>query len=423
MSSLASGEVTQVTLYAQWEKIQQVSRPVASVYTGSIVTEGTAVVLSCGESGAEIYYTTDNTVPTKDSCLYTSPIEIYEDMVIKAVAFKDGYQNSEVAVFEYFLKEKTQYTILFDKNRSDAEGTMSSQTFEEGSGVFLNKNLFSCTGYNFVGWNTSADGSGTFYADRTAVSRMEFDGTTMTLYAQWERILKVSTPKADIASGSVVEYQTQVTLSCGDEEVEIHYTTDGSIPTKDSPEYTTPIVITEAITIKAVAFREGDEDSDVLEVSYTVAVENSVYTILFGFDMESEKVITLYAQWKKMEQLTAPVADVKNGSTVRKGTKVSLEHSLKQVQIYYTTDGTLPTTDSNFYVEPVVIEEDTVITAIAVKENYMPSEPVEFIYKVADTGELLEEDIPAGRSGSLLIIWQAIRRESCRFTWKSRQNT
>ena len=395
----------------------------ASVYTGSIVTEGTAVVLSCGESGAEIYYTTDNTVPTKDSCLYTSPIEIYEDMVIKAVAFKDGYQNSEVAVFEYFLKEKTQYTILFDKNRSDAEGTMSSQTFEEGSGVFLNKNLFSCTGYNFVGWNTSADGSGTFYADRTAVSRMEFDGTTMTLYAQWERILKVSTPKADIASGSVVEYQTQVTLSCGDEEVEIHYTTDGSIPTKDSPEYTTPIVITEAITIKAVAFREGDEDSDVLEVSYTVAVENSVYTILFGFDMESEKVITLYAQWKKMEQLTAPVADVKNGSTVRKGTKVSLEHSLKQVQIYYTTDGTLPTTDSNFYVEPVVIEEDTVITAIAVKENYMPSEPVEFIYKVADTGELLEEDIPAGRSGSLLIIWQAIRRESCRFTWKSRQNT
>ena len=423
MSSLASGEVTQVTLYAQWEKIQQVSRPVVSVYTGSIVTEGTAVVLSCGESGAEIYYTTDNTVPTKDSCLYTSPIEIYEDMVIKAVAFKDGYQNSEVAVFEYFLKEKTQYTILFDKNRSDAEGTMSSQTFEEGSGVFLNKNLFSCTGYNFVGWNTSADGSGTFYADRTAVSRMEFDGTTMTLYAQWERILKVSTPKADIASGSVVEYQTQVTLSCGDEEVEIHYTTDGSIPTKDSPEYTTPIVITEAITIKAVAFREGDEDSDVLEVSYTVAVENSVYTILFGFDMESEKVITLYAQWKKMEQLTAPVADVKNGSTVRKGTKVSMEHSLKQVQIYYTTDGTLPTTDSNFYVEPVVIEEDTVITAIAVKENYMPSEPVEFIYKVADTGELLEEDIPAGRSGSLLIIWQAIRRESCRFTWKSRQNT
>jgi len=42
---------------------------------------------------------------------------------------------------------------------------------------------------------------------------------------------------------------------------------------------------------------------------------------------------------------------------------------------------------------PFVITEDIRIMAIAVKEGYMPSEPVEFTYKVAETGEILEAEL------------------------------
>jgi len=454
IAALVSGTENAITLYAQWEQIPQVSAPTASIVSGSVVEEGAKVALSCTESGAEIYYTTDGSVPTKESIRYTTPITVNGDITIKAMVYKDGYQASEVAIFTYRLKEKTIYTITFDKNGSDVTGTMTAQAFEEGSPVLLNQNSFSQRGYTFAGWNTKADGTGTAYADRTGVGHIDFGNeTAITLYAQWEQILKVATPTADIASGSVVEAGTRVTLSCADEGVEIHYTTDNSIPTMDSPVYTTPIVIGEDMTIKAVAFREGFESSDVLELSYTIAEENSVYTIqfhknsnqatgemasqtlekdgvlflngnsflweeyyftgwntkadgsgtayknydlLFGSDMGSEKVITLYAQWRKMDKLEAVSASVKNQSTVRKGTEVALEHSLDNVQILYTTDGTMPTEESATYMAPFVITEDIRIMAIAVKEGYMPSEPVEFTYKVAETGEILEEDIPAG---------------------------
>ncbi|MBR5579539.1 MAG: chitobiase/beta-hexosaminidase C-terminal domain-containing protein, partial [Lachnospiraceae bacterium] len=258
---------------------------------------------------------------------------------------------------------------------------------------------------------------------------------------------------AGIAPDSVVEHGTEITLSCAEEEAKIHYTTDNTTPTQESPEYSSPIVITEDTIIKAVAFRDGFESSDVLEVFYTVAEENNIYTIqfhknsdqatgemtlqtlpkdsviilnnnafvregyyftgwntkadgtgtsyeegarLFGFDMGSEKVITLYATWRKIETLDYPTADVPTGSVVRKGREVSLDHSLKQVRIFYTTDGTIPTTNSNLYTTPFVITQDTVIIAIAVKDNYKPSEPVEFVYTVAETGEIWEEDVPQG---------------------------
>ena len=58
-------------------------------------TESTQVSLS-GPDGAAIHYTTDGTVPTAESALYSEAITLSSTTTVKAIAIKDG-QSSEVA--------------------------------------------------------------------------------------------------------------------------------------------------------------------------------------------------------------------------------------------------------------------------------------------------------------------------------------
>lgn len=83
----------------------EVKKPRASVASGSTVAPGTPVVLYSPTEGASIYYTTDGTCPCEDSSrqLYTGPISIDRDIVIKAQAEKEGLAPSDVAMFEYFI--------------------------------------------------------------------------------------------------------------------------------------------------------------------------------------------------------------------------------------------------------------------------------------------------------------------------------
>lgn len=79
-----------------------------------------------------------------------------------------------------------RYTVAYNKNASDATGSMSSVTHTYDESKTLTANAFSRTGYNFAGWNTKADGSGTAYANKASVKNLtSTSGGTVTLYAQW----------------------------------------------------------------------------------------------------------------------------------------------------------------------------------------------------------------------------------------------
>ena len=73
------------------------------------------------------------------------------------------------------------FTISFNGNGSDG-GTMSPLNVTCADDVTLTVNAFTRTAYIFTGWNTAADGSGTFYANGSTVSNVTAD---ITLYAQW----------------------------------------------------------------------------------------------------------------------------------------------------------------------------------------------------------------------------------------------
>ena len=82
-------------------------------------------------------------------------------------------------------EEPVELTVTFEAN-GNAEypvtGTMAPQTVTAKTDAALNANSFTRKGYNFLNWNTEADGTGDSYADGATVNLTE----NTTLYAQWE---------------------------------------------------------------------------------------------------------------------------------------------------------------------------------------------------------------------------------------------
>ncbi|WP_032122641.1 cohesin domain-containing protein [Clostridium amazonitimonense] len=68
---------------------------------------------------------------------------------------------------------------------------------------------------------------------------------------------------------------------------------------------------------------------------------------------------------------------------IEKGTKVTLVSDIKNADIYYTLDGTSPSKDSIYYKEPITIDKNTTVRAIAVKSK-RESAPLTLEYYVRE---------------------------------------
>ena len=91
---------------------------------GGTYYEAQEVTVTCGTADATVYYTTDGTDPTANSTVYSGPITVAESMTLKAIAMKEGYENSAIATAEYTLIIGS--VAIFDQ---DWEGEMNGWTF------------------------------------------------------------------------------------------------------------------------------------------------------------------------------------------------------------------------------------------------------------------------------------------------------
>ena len=106
---------------------------------------------------------------------------VEDDKVDKVAAMKKTYKDAKLDCLLCLATARVFYTITFNAN--GGEGSMEPQRFEVGVDTALNTNAFTRESYNFIGWNTAADGSGATYADEGAILELTGD---MTLYAQWQ---------------------------------------------------------------------------------------------------------------------------------------------------------------------------------------------------------------------------------------------
>ena len=133
------------------------------------------------------------------------------------------------------------------------------------------------------------------------------------------------------------DYTTSnVSISCTTPSSTIYYTTDGSTPTTSSTAYSAPFSVDGPTTVKAFATHTTKAPSAVAELAIT--------------------------------QVGTPTIQ-NNGSNA-----ISITTTTPGATIYYTTDGSTPTTASTVYSSPLTDNVSNVtIKAIAVKENMITS--------------------------------------------------
>ena len=284
-------------------------------------TTGKATI-STTTSWPSIHYTTDGTtVPSSTiGTEYSGPFALTEQTTIKAIVTKDGYTDSEVTT-------TTIYKVATPTIQDNGSHAISITSATAGATIYY-----------------TIDGS-----DPTT-SSTPYTGPSEELSGKNIRAIAVKNGmiNSDIGSGSisikcatpVISFNNatlEVTITCETEGSTIYYTTDGTTtPTASSTPYNGPFSVTSPTTVKAIATHATKESSTVAEL-----------------------VISQVA--------TPTIQD--NGSNA-----ISITSATSGATIYYTTDGSTPTTGSTPYASPLTENVSNVtIKAIAVKENMITS--------------------------------------------------
>ena len=105
---------------------------------------------------------------------------------------------------------------------------------------------------------------------------LQLDGMDIEKYVEVNVVMHetvVKMPKASKRSGSTIEAGYLLWLTCNTAGATIYYTLDGSCPCDEAAriKYTGPFVLPcGQVTLKAIAVRQGMEDSDIATYTYTV---------------------------------------------------------------------------------------------------------------------------------------------------------
>ena len=283
-------------------ELEQVAAPVFSVAAGEVEAD-TEVTLSCTTEGAKIYYSLTDAAPATE---YTAAIKITEAVTIKAIAKKEGMADSEVATAAYTVKAVVDNhgkvaddpfniaeAIAYIDAMEDPATASTEDVFvkgvvnqivytfntEHGTATFWIADTYASTD-RFEAYGVYPIASGTSWTESDPQIQLNDEvvicGKVLKYKTTYETSSKnayihtwnhaVATPTFSVASGTV-ESGTEVTLSCATEGAKIYYSTTDADPTT---EYTAAIKITEDVTIKAVAKKDGLRDSGVVSAVYAV---------------------------------------------------------------------------------------------------------------------------------------------------------
>ena len=338
--AVAAGDANSAVASAAYtiNLIPVVATPVFSP-AGGVYSAAQLVAISDTTPSASIYYTTDGSAPTPSSTLYTRPIEIGSTGTVRAIASAAGETNSDIATANYIISSVP---------------VVATPTFQPSPGVYMSSQSVAIsdatTGATiyYTTDGTTPTTSSTPYGSAISVSATEtiqaiavLAGDVNSAVASGGYIISavpvVATPSFSLASGAYTTAQS-VTIFDTTLGANIYYTTDGTMPTLSSTLYSGPITVSATETLQAVAVLTGDTNS---------AVASAVYTI--GPALAALALPTF-----------SPVAGAYMAPQ-----SVTISEAVSNAAIYYTTDGSIPTTLSAKYSGPVPVASTETLQAIA----------------------------------------------------------
>ncbi len=153
------------------------------VFTLSEGQEDSLVItMTSATEDAEIYYTTDGSLPCTESILYRVPVELKTDKTIKAVAVKQGIENSPVSVASVMIKNKTitKTETLFEVTFNSAEGSDVLKQYVASEKTAVEPKDPVKEGFAFMGWYLGSEEKYLF---------SEPVESNITLTAHWEPVM------------------------------------------------------------------------------------------------------------------------------------------------------------------------------------------------------------------------------------------
>lgn len=285
----------------------QVANPVFAPGDGSPLPA--QVSLTCATADAVIRYTRDGLPPGPGSSLYTAPLDLDRFTVIRAQAYKDGFEPSEVVSAGYYPPQPdhgfTSRHAATNESSAVARVVMEvgfatppacfaveehipfplvPSSVDEGGAWIAEERV--------IRWGPFRDRSGVVlsYQVSGGAGTFALRGTVSVDGARRFEPLDLHVTLADDSSGNPVvtipdrvaqpilspawgtNLPIEVSITCDTTNAVIHYTLDGSVPGPGSSAYAGPIRLEQPGVVRARGFREGWEPSVVVSSFYGVAL-------------------------------------------------------------------------------------------------------------------------------------------------------
>ena len=368
-------------------------------------TSAQNVEISTTTTGATIYYTTDGNDPTTSSSVYSSAISVSTNTTIKAMAVKDGMDNSSIASATYTIK--IDPALAFSSNTAEAAigqaftaPTLTndhnltvtwSSTDEDVATV--SDGVVTLVGVGTTTIKASYAEDDTYIASEASYTLTVTDPSVITLWSE-----DFSSYSADgVPNGG--KYSYACTNGNGTTKVYAQNNAGGESPellvAKSNGSFTAVVPLNNAsgnltLTYKTNAKKMKvststedisiqDADSDDGSISYSTSGTHTVIftgvttamtsiTIVFtatsGDNVRLDDImLTGHAEPVSVE---APTFSV-NGGTYYTTQSVELSCETDGATIYYTTNGDEPTSSSTEYTGAITVSETMTIKAIAIK--------------------------------------------------------
>jgi glucose/arabinose dehydrogenase len=186
---------------------------------------------------------------------------------------------------------------------------------------------------------------------------------------------KVAAPVFSPSSEAVTN-GTRVTISTITPNAVIYYTTNGTMPTISSSTYSVPLVFQNSLAIRAFGAENGYSNSTIAQRNYSLA------------------------------QAAVPVFNPSSGP-ITNGTSISIACLTPGSAIYYTLDGSTPTTNSLVYTNAFLVNSGITINAFAAANNYGNSSVSSIVYGFKDIESTVVTTVATGLGGPRAVCMDA----------------